>query len=220
IRFNAVPDPWGLPEIPGKFRARINRMVNGAITEQTLIELGDIYNQDYEQDFTYEVADSTRISGQIAFILDCYEYQNIRFDENSICGYTWLTEPGRPWTDALARGMLGAASMSLLLQDPTVGNEDEVLVPASLQLSCYPNPARSMAKLAFSLKNPAPVKLSIYNLKGQKVKTLWSDGKQAGIYELNWDGSDDNGQTVSSGCYIARLQSGKQSVNRKLVYIK
>lgn len=220
IRFNAVPDPWGLPEIPGKFRARINRMVNGAITEQTLIELGDIYNQDYEQDFTYEVADSTRISGQIAFILDCYEYQNIRFDENSICGYTWLTEPGRPWTDALARGMLGAASMSILLQDPTVGNEDEVLVPASLQLSCYPNPARSMAKLAFSLKNPAPVKLSIYNLKGQKVKTLCSDGKQAGIHELNWDGSDDNGQTVSSGCYIARLQSGKQFVNRKLVYIK
>jgi len=220
IRFNAVPDPWGQPTMLGKFSARINRMANGAMTEQTLIDLGDIYNQDYEQDFTYEVADSTRISGQIAFILDCYQYQNILFDENSICGHTWLTEPDRPWTDALARGMLGAASMSLLLQDPTVGNGDELLVPASLQLSCYPNPARSMAKLAFSLKNPAPVKLSIYNLKGQKVKTLSSDEKQAGNHELSWDGSDDNGQPVSNGCYIVRLQSGKQSVNRKLIYLK
>ena len=110
--------------------------------------------------------------------------------------------------------------MSLLLQDPTVGNGDELLVPASLQLSCYPNPARSMAKLAFSLKNPAPVKLSIYNLKGQKVKTLSSDEKQAGNHELSWDGSDDNGQPVSNGCYIVRLQSGKQSVNRKLIYLK
>jgi flagellar hook assembly protein FlgD len=77
-----------------------------------------------------------------------------------------------------------------------------------------------MAKLAFSLKNPAPVKLSIYNLKGQKVKTLSAEEKQAGFHELSWDGNDDYGRPVSNGCYIVRLQSGKQSVNRKLVYLK
>jgi len=220
IRFTAVPDAWGQPAVPGKFSARINRFANGAISDQTLIELGDIYNQDYEEDFSFVVADSTRISGQIAFILDCFEYQNMKFDENAICGHTWLAEPNRPWTDALARGMLGTASMSLLLQDPSVNGEDELLLPAAPQLSCYPNPARGLVKLAYSLKNSAPVKLSVYNLKGQKVKTFSSEDKQAGTYELNWNGTDDKGQPVSSGCYIVRLQSGKQNLSRKLVLIK
>lgn len=220
IRFSANPDPWGQPAFPGKFSARINRFESGAITNQTLIELGDIYNLDYAPDFTFIVADTTRISGQIAFILDCYEYQNIKFDENAICGHTWLAEPNRTWTDALGRGMLGAASMGLLLQDPIVDNADELLIPAPLQLSCYPNPFRGVATLAFTLKNPAPVKLSIYNLKGQKVKSLVSEQKSSGKHELNWDGTDEHGKPVASGCYIVKLQSGKQSQNRKLVLIR
>jgi len=220
IRFNVNPDPWGQPAIPGKFSARINRFAAGAITEQTLIELGDIYNLDYEQDFTFLVADSTRLSGQIAFILDCYEYQNVLFDENSICGHTWLAEPNRTWTDALGRGMLGAASMQLLLQDPIVDNADEQLIPLPIQLSCYPNPSRGSAKLAFSLQDPAQIKLSIYNLKGQKVKSLISEQKSAGKHELNWNGTDEHGNPVSSGCYIVKLQSGKQSLNRKLMLIR
>ncbi len=220
IKFSAVADPWGQPSLPGKFSARINSFTNGTISDNTLIELGDIYNLDYAQDFLFTVVDSTHISGQVALILDCYEYQNVLFDENATCGHTWLTEPNRTWTDALARGMLGAASLKLLLQSPYVETSDFLVAPPALQLSCYPNPCRGNATLAYNLKDAAKVKLTVYNLKGQVVKTFAAAELKAGNQELTWNGTDQQGKPVANGCYLVKLESGKQSLTHKLILMK
>jgi flagellar hook assembly protein FlgD len=63
------------------------------------------------------------------------------------------------------------------------------------------------------------VKLSIYNQRGQLVKQLVSEGKNAGTHTVSWDGRDAKGRKVSSGIYFARLTSDQQISQKKLIYM-
>ena len=64
------------------------------------------------------------------------------------------------------------------------------------------------------------VALNIYNLRGQKVKTLINESKTAGVHTTSWDGTDDAGKPVASGVYYLRLQSNTTRETRKLTMIK
>jgi len=83
----------------------------------------------------------------------------------------------------------------------------------------YPNPFSSDTKIEYKLEEAAQVKLSVYNQRGQLVKQLVSGGKSAGTHTVSWDGRDTQGRKVSNGIYFARLISGKESSQRKLIYI-
>ncbi len=84
----------------------------------------------------------------------------------------------------------------------------------------HPNPFRDATVISFALKQPAPVSLAIYNLKGQKVRTLVSGKKDAGRQEVSWDGRDENAEPVASGVYLYRMQAGSYSATRKLMLMK
>ncbi|HNZ33451.1 MAG TPA: M6 family metalloprotease domain-containing protein [Candidatus Cloacimonas sp.] len=217
LRFNITPDPWGEPDMPGMVYARINRFSNGAITDQLLLDIGYCYNFDYDPNFTFNVVDTTHISGQIAVILDLYEYQNMRFDRNAACGHSWIYEPNRPWTDALGRGIVGAAAIELLLQNPNVSIEEPNCPALNISLSSYPNPFTSTTKIKYSLPASGKVNLTIYNLKGQKVKNLLTENKTVGNYEMEWNGTDTQGKNVGSGLYLCRLVSGNRTATTKLL---
>ncbi|MDD4309739.1 MAG: M6 family metalloprotease domain-containing protein, partial [Candidatus Cloacimonetes bacterium] len=220
LKFRFNPDPWGTPDIPGLVTAQINRFASGAITEQPLMLLGTIINQDYDPNFVFVIADSTRISGQIAVILDLYEYQNITFDANAPSGHTWLTEPNRTWTDALARGMQGAASIQLLLQSPVVGSEDVVIPVNQLQLANYPNPFVNSTTISYGTKAASYTTLCVYNLKGQKVKTLHNGDISAGSHTISWDGRDENNSKVANGVYYYRLNSDGVIKTAKMLLVQ
>ncbi|MDD3103900.1 MAG: FlgD immunoglobulin-like domain containing protein [Candidatus Cloacimonetes bacterium] len=64
------------------------------------------------------------------------------------------------------------------------------------------------------------VVLNVYNLKGQLVKKLIDATMPAGPTMISWDGTDDNGNTVSSGIYSYRLQSGGKNITRKMMLMK
>ncbi len=66
----------------------------------------------------------------------------------------------------------------------------------------------------------APVSLKIYNITGQLVKTLVNDNRTPGFYNAPWNGRSDNGQKVSAGIYIYRLQAGDKTFTKKMVLIK
>jgi hypothetical protein len=91
---------------------------------------------------------------------------------------------------------------------------------ASLEQN-YPNPFNPETKINFSLaKNMKDVKLSIYNLKGQKVMTL-HDGKTAkGKYSYSWNGKDDNKTDVATGVYFYKLSYGNKSITKKMILMK
>ncbi|MBT5641425.1 MAG: T9SS type A sorting domain-containing protein [Rhodobiaceae bacterium] len=84
----------------------------------------------------------------------------------------------------------------------------------------HPNPFNPTTEIAFTLDQRANVNLSIYNMLGQKVKTLASEFKNAGTHTLQWNGRDEMGQNVSTGVYLYTLTSGSESITKKMAFMK
>ena len=71
----------------------------------------------------------------------------------------------------------------------------------------YPNPFNPSTEITYSLPIEAHVNLTIYNVLGQKIKTLVNDVQQAGIEKVKWNGLDDNGMNVAAGVYFCKLEA-------------
>ncbi|MCK4654352.1 MAG: T9SS type A sorting domain-containing protein, partial [Candidatus Cloacimonetes bacterium] len=99
---------------------------------------------------------------------------------------------------------------------------NEILSPLITKLeSNYPNPFNPTTTINFSLEEPCNVTLDIFNIKGQKVKTLADSKFEKGIYELTWDSTNSNGIAVSSGIYLYEFKiNGKSESVKKMLLLK
>ncbi len=96
------------------------------------------------------------------------------------------------------------------------GVEDVVDVPAKFELEQnYPNPFNPMTTIAFDIHQSGEYNLEVFNTLGRKVKTLFSDYKDAGHYEIELDGS-----SMSSGIYFYSLTGNNITITRKSVLLK
>jgi hypothetical protein len=84
----------------------------------------------------------------------------------------------------------------------------------------HPNPFNPETEISYDLPNDAHVTLTVFNIVGQKVKTLVDASQTAGHKSLRWDGKDDSGNRVSSGVYFYRIQAGECSQTRRMVLVK
>lgn len=84
----------------------------------------------------------------------------------------------------------------------------------------YPNPFNPTTAISYQLSAISQVKLAIYNLLGQKVRTLVNARQPAGNYDVKWDGRDENGMEVSGGIYFYRLSAGSFQKTRKMVLLR
>jgi hypothetical protein len=84
----------------------------------------------------------------------------------------------------------------------------------------YPNPFNPETTISYELANKGNVSVDIYNLKGQKVKTLFSESQEAGMHSLVWRGDNDAGKQVSSGTYLYRVRSGNDEIVKKMLIMK
>ena len=88
-------------------------------------------------------------------------------------------------------------------------------------LSNYPNPFNGTTCIRFSAPLGARVQLEIYDLAGQKIKTLFEGLAAAGEKSVFWNGTNAQSEAVSSGTYLCRLKvNGKMESIQKLVYLK
>jgi hypothetical protein len=102
-----------------------------------------------------------------------------------------------------------------------VEEEEGPSVPKDFRLDQnYPNPFNNETVIKFNLRKPAEVRLTIYNILGQKVRTLIDEHLNAGSQTLSWDGKDDKGNDLSSGVYLYRLRAGEMSETKRLVLLK
>jgi hypothetical protein len=102
-----------------------------------------------------------------------------------------------------------------------VGIDDPEPPPGRFFLgNAYPNPFNSNTAIRFGCKDQAGIKLDIFDLGGRKVCTLAEGNYAAGEYELKWDGRNDQGETVASGIYVYRLNSGTNISTKKMVLLK
>jgi hypothetical protein len=85
----------------------------------------------------------------------------------------------------------------------------------------YPNPFNPQTTIAFSMKERARVKIAVYNVAGELVKTLLDETRAAGSYrDVRWDGRSSDNQPVASGIYFYKLVMTGFSQTRKMVLLK
>jgi flagellar hook assembly protein FlgD len=101
-----------------------------------------------------------------------------------------------------------------------VGNDDHVAPGVISQLNNYPNPFNSTTMIAYNVKKSGQVKLDIYNIKGQLVKTLISENKTAGTFSTAWNGTDNMNKAVTSGVYFLKMTIGNDQVTKKMVLVR
>ncbi|KAA3614829.1 MAG: T9SS C-terminal target domain-containing protein [Calditrichaeota bacterium] len=117
-------------------------------------------------------------------------------DENNpvLVSDIWLKESGRNFT----------------LQDP------QKVIPTDFKLEQnYPNPFNPTTSISYQLPNAGEVELSVFDMLGRKIETLVNSFQDAGIYSINFDGSN-----LASGLYFYQLKTGKQIETRKMLLVK
>jgi hypothetical protein len=87
-------------------------------------------------------------------------------------------------------------------------------------LNAYPNPFTPNTTLRYMLKEKGQVRIDIYNIRGQVIRSFVTDHATKGYYQIHWDGTDLNGNAVSSGVYYSRMTCGSYTGSEKLVLIK
>lgn len=124
-------------------------------------------------------------------------------------------------SDVNGNGIDAAGSDGFLI-DQTVGVSDQVTdIPAEFALNQnYPNPFNATTNIPFALPKSAQVKLTIYNLLGQEVKSFRLGETQAGVHSVRWDGANAAGVQVESGIYFYQIVAGNFTQTKKMVLLK
>jgi bacillolysin/thermolysin len=119
------------------------------------------------------------------------------------------------WGDPLLRAIVKYDQVT------DVAEEEQILLPTPFVLhqNC-PNPFNSSTRIDYSLSFPTEVRISVFNILGQKVKMLVDEFQTRGYKTVLWDGTDKSGAQVSSGIYFCKLQAGKFSESKKIVLLK
>lgn len=106
-------------------------------------------------------------------------------------------------------------------QDSVYVIDESLPVFTETTISNYPNPFNPATTIKFDLLQSGKVELSIYNIKGQKVKTLMDAYSAKGSFNLVWNGKDNSGKQVASGNYMAKCTlNGKEVATCKMTLLK
>jgi len=111
----------------------------------------------------------------------------------------------------------------VILLMATIGiEEDEDLTPGANAnlLSILPNPFRTSVRIDYTLPYAQDVNFTIYDVCGQKVKTLVDGYQEAGQFSVMWTGCDGKGRKLAAGIYFGRIEVGKNAVTNKLILIR
>jgi hypothetical protein len=84
----------------------------------------------------------------------------------------------------------------------------------------YPNPFNPTTVIQYALPKSSFVKIEVYNILGQKVRTLMEEEQEPGYKMVDWDGKDDSGAEVSSGVYFYRIEAGSFVECKKMTLLK
>ena len=93
-------------------------------------------------------------------------------------------------------------------------------LPREPALACYPNPFNDRTIIRYRLEKDRPVRLTVYNILGQRVRNLADEHQRVGSYRIAWDGRDDRGAETAGGLYFCRLEAGSEARTAKLVLLR
>lgn len=112
-------------------------------------------------------------------------------------------------------------SSSISVTVIVVSDKSESVLPNTFSLSQnYPNPFNSQTVIKYTLPEDCHVELILYNILGQKVKTLISEYQSAGYRMVHWNGRDDEGNETPSGLYLYKIKTPKYSKSKKMILLR
>ena len=204
-----------------------NALYYTSIDIDGIISSDGITARDFEGDFLWEFStaseitySSPAISGNNLIYVGTDGGLFIALDDQGVLQWSYDTQEGGLGSPAIDSSMVYIASHQSLFafkDVPTSANEVET---PNISLSQnYPNPFNPRTAISYQLLADSWVDLSIYNIKGQKVKQLISDQFSAGKHTVIW-----NGKNNSSGVYFYKLISegsvGRYTSTRKMILMK
>ena len=115
----------------------------------------------------------------------------------------------------------GSRMMTLNISEELVGVDGGIALPKEFALhNNYPNPFNPVTNITYDIAQNSEVTLEIYNVMGQRVRTLAQGSHEPGRYRVMWNATNDYGQSLSSGMYIYRIQAGDFVSVKKLILMK
>jgi hypothetical protein len=102
-----------------------------------------------------------------------------------------------------------------------IGDGQSASLPTEFGLKQnYPNPFNPETNIQFMVPKASNVSIEIFNILGQRVKSLVSESKEAGVYSVRWDGANEDGQNVPSGVYFYKMVAGDFAQTNKMIMLR
>ena len=123
------------------------------------------------------------------------------------------------WSMIPGPGIYAAFTTNIItgVEDDEYGD----ILPYRFRLSQnYPNPFNPVTAIEYSLPRRGHVTIEVYNVLGQKVRTLVNREESAGSYTIAWDGTTAGGQQAATGVYLYRFQAGDHVETKKMLLLK
>ncbi len=88
------------------------------------------------------------------------------------------------------------------------------------QLTLHPNPFREETTIRYAVQRSGPVEIGMYDLSGEKIRTLVHGFKSDGVHEITWEGTNEQGTSVQDGIYLCRFTSGPTITATKIIVLR
>ena len=112
-----------------------------------------------------------------------------------------------------------ATTVNFVLKE-TSNADDHLPVVATALNGNYPNPFNPETTISYSVKEPGRVKMEVYNIRGQLVRTLVDEEQTTGHYKLIFDSRDDRGRSIASGVYMLRMKAPGYKKTTKMILMQ
>jgi len=148
----------------------------------------------------------------IGFELD-YDDDDDGTNRDTKVKYFTTADDSWQWPNTLGTAQLLGAEITKVDEEAAV--VDEYRLDQN-----YPNPFNPTTTISYSIQKNDLVTLTVFNMLGQKVKTLVNAHQKAGAYTIHWDGTDNRGINVAGGMYFYQIKSGSFAKTNKMLLLK
>ena len=131
----------------------------------------------------------------------------------------WLAGASREEICQEVEDLLGDFGIELP-EAPDAARPADAAGSVPIRAQNFPNPANPETQINYTLGVSDDVRIQIYNISGQLVRTYDIGYQRQGSYSVRWDGRHQNGQPVASGVYFYRIQAGEHALTNRIVLLK
>ena len=137
----------------------------------------------------------------------------------------WLSGDGEVWAHLHENYGFAVLPMLVQAEDGMAvkrlgGEEERETPPIEPFMSVGPNPFNPTISIRFGLSHASKVDVSVYDLKGRRIRRIVDEYRPAGTHRVAWDGHDGSGRQVASGVYLLRMNAGEVRFTRQVVLVK